>query len=156
MSHCIDFSKDSGKDTVIVAHARKRALCEPCAFRSPDGDECCCLMRDNFFDPRPDFRDEVGDLTLWVGTYGDIKKRRSGTCYKLLKSYAKWDASYPGISVLPDGTILVVTYVKYRPEDPNHSVVATRLPTSHDHAYLMPGDEPASGAVVTMRPWVER
>lgn len=89
MSHCIDFSKDSGKDTVIVAHARKRALCEPCAFRSPDGDECCCLMRDNFFDPRPDFRDEVGDLTLWVGTYGDIKKRRSGTCYKLLKSYAK-------------------------------------------------------------------
>ncbi|HEX72637.1 MAG TPA: exo-alpha-sialidase, partial [Candidatus Hydrogenedentes bacterium] len=43
-------SNDGGlmwSEPVVVAKVEEKAPCEPFAFRSPDGDELCCLMREN-------------------------------------------------------------------------------------------------------------
>jgi hypothetical protein len=55
-------------------------------------------------------------FVAWVGTYDDIKAGRPGQYrIKLLHSYAGWDCGYPGMAILPDGTIVATTYIKYRP-----------------------------------------
>ena len=46
---------------------------------------------------------------------------------KLLHSHAGGDCGYPGVEVLPDGTIVATTYIKYRPGPEKHSVVCTRF-----------------------------
>jgi len=149
--------------------------CEPFVFRSPDGDELCCLMRENTHQELslvmfstdegdswsrpvdsawaltgdrhagvqlPDgrwviaFRDQApesetrGHFVAWVGTYDDIRRGRPGQCrIKLLHSFAEnvWDCGYPGIALLPDGTIAATTYIKYRPGPEQHSVVSVRF-----------------------------
>lgn len=80
------------------------------------------------------FRDQArnsstrGHFTAWVGTYEDIRKGRPGQYrIKLLHSYAGFDCGYPGMGLLPDGTILATTYIKYRPGKRKHSVVSTRF-----------------------------
>lgn len=43
-------TKDGGftwSDPVLVASAKGKDLCEPYVFRSPKGDELCCLLREN-------------------------------------------------------------------------------------------------------------
>ncbi len=37
------------------------------------------------------------------------------------------DCGYPGMEILPDGTIIATTYIKYRPGKDKHSVVSTRF-----------------------------
>ena len=37
----------------VVAAVPDKQPCEPFAFRSPDGEELCCLMRENSYFPRP-------------------------------------------------------------------------------------------------------
>jgi len=157
----------------FVADVPGKAPCEPFVFRSPDGDELCCLMRENthkgnslmmfsqdeaktWSEPVdtpwglsgdrhmgvyiPDgrlviaFRDQApgsptrGHFVAWVGTYDDIRKGRAGQCrIKLLHSNAGGDCGYPGMELLPDGTIVATTYVKYRPGPKKHSVVSTRF-----------------------------
>ena len=80
------------------------------------------------------FRDQApesstrGHFVAWVGTYEDIQKSRPGRYrVKLLHSYAGWDCGYPGLQILPDGTIIATTYIKYRPGKEKHSVVSTRF-----------------------------
>ncbi|MBQ9872931.1 MAG: exo-alpha-sialidase [Thermoguttaceae bacterium] len=83
------------------------------------------------------FRDQAidsetrGHFVGWVGTYDDIKNGRPGDYrVKLLHSYAKpWagDCGYPGVAVLKDGTVVALTYVKYRDDENKHSIVATRF-----------------------------
>jgi hypothetical protein len=64
----------------------------------------------------------------WVGTYDDIKQNQSGQFrVKLLHSNAGFDCGYPGIQVLPDGTIFALTYIKYKPGNDKHSVVGVRF-----------------------------
>lgn len=64
----------------------------------------------------------------WVGTYDDIKNGKPGEYrIKLLHSYAGGDCGYPGMEILPDGTIVATTYIKYRDEKNKHSVVSTRF-----------------------------
>lgn len=80
-----------------------------------------------------------GGFCAWVGPYEAI---RSGTgkdvvYVKLLKqhkggdsetrSYWRGDCGYPGVSVLPDGTVVAVTYVQYKDGDELRSIVAVRL-----------------------------
>ncbi len=149
--------------------------CEPFAFRSPDGKEICCLLRENThkgrslmifsgdnaetWSPPVDtpwgltgdrhwgvytqdgrlvvvFRDQAlgsptkGDFVGWVGTYDDIKAGKPGQFrVKLLHSYAKnkMDCGYPGIQLLPDGSIVALTYIKYKPDENKHSVVGVRF-----------------------------
>ncbi len=69
-----------------------------------------------------------GHFVAWVGTYDDIKNGNPGEYrVKLLNSYAGWDCGYPGMEILPDGTIVATTYIKYWDDQRKHSVVSTRF-----------------------------
>lgn len=70
----------------------------------------------------------LGSFVAWVGTYDDIKNGKPGQYrVKLLHSNAGWDCGYPGMHTLEDGTILALTYIKYKPGEEKHSIVATRF-----------------------------
>lgn len=83
------------------------------------------------------FRDQApgsetfGHFVGWVGTYGDIKEGRPGDYrVKLLHSYAQprpHDCGYPGVALMPDGTVVALTYIKYKDDENKHSIVATRF-----------------------------
>jgi len=69
-----------------------------------------------------------GHFVAWVGTYEDIKNGMPGEYrVKLLHSYAGKDCGYPGMEILPDGTIVATTYIKYREGKAKHSVVSARF-----------------------------
>jgi hypothetical protein len=85
------------------------------------------------------FRDQAvnsptkGHFVGWVGTYDDIKNRQAGQFrVKLLHSNAGGDCGYPGIQLLPDGSIFVFSYIKYEPGADKHSVVGTRFKLTKD------------------------
>ena len=64
----------------------------------------------------------------WVGTYEDIVAGKPGQYrLKLLHSYKRGDCGYPAVEVLPDGTIVATTYVKYREGPERNSVVSVRF-----------------------------
>jgi len=52
-----------------------------------------------------------GDWVAWVGTWEDIVEGRPGQ-YRLRLGDNKhaWDCAYPGVELLPDGTIVTTTY----------------------------------------------
>lgn len=69
-----------------------------------------------------------GHFVAWVGTYEDIGDDRSGQYkVKLLHNYAGMDCGYPGLEILPDGTVVATTYIKYHPGAEKHSVVSVRF-----------------------------
>ena len=69
-----------------------------------------------------------GHFVAWVGTYEDIRRNKPGEYrVKLLHSNAGSDCGYPGMELLPDGTIIATTYIKYRDDNYKHSVVSTRF-----------------------------
>lgn len=159
----------------VVASVAGKNPCEPFVFRSPDGSELGCLMRENTHKERSlvmfsrdegatwstpvntcwgltgdrhagvfmkdgrlviAFRDQAlnsptrGHFVAWVGTYDDIQNGRPGQYrVKLLHSHATrvGDCGYPGMELLPDGTIVATTYVKYAPGKEKHSVVSVRF-----------------------------
>ncbi len=52
-----------------------------------------------------------GDWVGWVGTYDDIVQGREGQYRIRFKDNKnRWDTTYPGVDVLPDGTFVVTTY----------------------------------------------
>lgn len=52
-----------------------------------------------------------GDWVGWVGTYEDIVRGREGQYrVRLMDNKHEWDAAYPGVEILPDGTIVTTTY----------------------------------------------
>ena len=64
----------------------------------------------------------------WVGNYDDIRNGQSDRCrIKLLHSHAGSDCGLPGVELLPDGTIVATTYIKYRVGNKKHSVVSVRF-----------------------------
>ncbi len=82
------------------------------------------------------FRDQAlgsetkGHFIAWVGTYDDLKNSKPGQYrIKLLHSHAKnvGDCGYPGMELLPDGTIVATTYIKYADGPEKHSVVSVRF-----------------------------
>ncbi len=159
----------------VVAAVEGKNPCEPFVFRSPDGGELCCLMRENTHKGRSlmmfstdegatwsrpvdtnwgltgdrhigvatgdgrwlfAFRDQApgsptkGHFVAWVGSYDDLKQGRPGQYrVKLLHSHASrvGDCGYPGVERLADGTLVITTYLKYRPGPEKHSVVSLRL-----------------------------
>ena len=69
-----------------------------------------------------------GNFVAWVGTYDDLVKGREGQ-YRLLllRQHENFgDCGYAGLEVLPDGTFIATTYVRYRPGELN-SVVSVRF-----------------------------
>ncbi len=52
-----------------------------------------------------------GDWVAWVGRWEDIVEGREGQYRVRLKDNKhRWDCAYPGVEILPDGTIVAVTY----------------------------------------------
>ena len=147
--------------------------CEPYVFCSPDGDELCCIMRENkrtgtslvmfsrdegktwskavdtpwgltgdrhhgirlpdgrlvivFRNASPKAKDK--GFIAWVGTYDDIRQGKPGQYrVSLLKTFK--DGFYPGLHLLPDGTIIATTYANYRQEDVGCSIVSVRFKIS--------------------------
>jgi len=61
----------------------------------------------------------------WVGTYDDLLNCREGQ-YRIKLLHTFKTTEYPGLSLMPDGTFVAVTSLKYR-EDENYSIVATHF-----------------------------
>lgn len=166
----------------IVAKVDGKNPCEPFVFRSPNGKELCCLLRENSHKGRSlmmfshdegstwstpvdtswgltgdrhngvftsdgrmvvCFRDQAinsptrGHFVAWVGTYDDLKNGAPGQYrIKLLHHYGKriGDCGYPGVELLPDGTIVATTYVKYTNGPEQNSVVSVRFKLSETDA----------------------
>ena len=52
-----------------------------------------------------------GDWCAWVGTFEDVVEGREGQYrVRLMDNRHRWDCAYPGVEVLPDGTIIATTY----------------------------------------------
>jgi hypothetical protein len=52
-----------------------------------------------------------GDWLAWLGSYDDVKEGRSGQVrLRLMDNHNKFDCAYPGLEILPDGTIFTATY----------------------------------------------
>lgn len=178
-------SQDGGltwADPAKVGEKEGYSPCEPCVFRTPDGNTLVCVARENnrvsnslmmFSDDEgntwtpleetpwgltgdrhvlkyiPDgrliavFRDMAsgsptkGHFVAWVGNYKDLREGTSGQYkIKLLHSYAGSDCGYPGLEILPDGTILAITYIKLRPGKEQHSIVGVRFKLDETDAML--------------------
>jgi hypothetical protein len=73
--------------------------------RAPDG-RLFISFRDTTLDSKT-----KGDWVAWVGTYDDIVHGREGQYRVRLKKNTKGaDCAYPGVEILPDGTIVTTTY----------------------------------------------
>ena len=80
------------------------------------------------FRDRAPYSPTFGHFVAWVGTYEDIRNGRPGQYrIKLLHSHAGTDCGYPGLELLPDGTFVATTYIKYKPGPEKHSVVSVRF-----------------------------
>ena len=75
----------------------------------------------------------------WVGRYDDIVEgSEGGYLVNLLKSHAGIDHTYPGLELLPDGTFVGTTYIKYRPDANLHSIVSVRFKLSETDERVSP------------------
>ncbi|MFM7243818.1 MAG: cytochrome c peroxidase [Planctomycetaceae bacterium] len=69
----------------------------------------------------------AGDWVAWVGTWDDIAAGRDGQYrVRLMDNTHAWDCAYPGVEVLPDGTILTTTYGHWVKGEPPF-IVSIRL-----------------------------
>jgi hypothetical protein len=81
-----------------------------------------------FRNASPNSKDK-GGFIAWVGTYDDLRKGNPGQYrVSLLKTFK--DGFYPGLHLLPDGTLVATTYTTYRPEDQGCSIVSVRFTMS--------------------------
>ena len=57
-----------------------------------------------------------GDWVAWVGTWDDLIARKSGQYrVRLARNWRGTDCAYPGVELLPDGTIVTTTYGHWVP-----------------------------------------
>jgi hypothetical protein len=89
-----------------------------------------------------------GSFVAWVGTYADILAGKPGQCrVKILHQHgdggwSRYDCGYPGLELLPDGTFVATTYVKYRPGPEKNSVVSVRFRLNEIDAARLSSAEP--------------
>jgi hypothetical protein len=68
-----------------------------------------------------------GDWVAWVGRYEDLVRRTEGQYrVRLMKNHKTQDCAYPGVEILPDGTIVTTTYGHWTPGQEPY-VVSVRL-----------------------------
>jgi len=106
---------------------------------APDG-RMVVVMRDT-----AEFSPTRGSFVAWVGKYEDIIKGREGQYRaKLLHQYSKsnpLDCGYAGLEVLPDGTLVATTYIKYTPGPELNSIVSVRFKLSELDAKIATGPQ---------------
>jgi hypothetical protein len=69
-----------------------------------------------------------GDWVAWVGTYDDLVHGRPGQYrIRLKKNYKGADCAYPGVEILPDGTIVATTYGHWIEGEPPY-ILSVRFP----------------------------
>jgi hypothetical protein len=68
-----------------------------------------------------------GDWVAWVGKYDDIVSGREGQYrVRLMHNTSGADCAYPGLEVLPDGTIVTTTYGHWTKDEPPY-IMSVRL-----------------------------
>lgn len=68
-----------------------------------------------------------GDWVAWVGTWEDLVAGREGQYrVRLMDNHDDADCAYPGVELLPDGTIVTTTYGHWTPDEPPY-IVCVRL-----------------------------
>jgi len=68
-----------------------------------------------------------GDWVAWIGSYDDIKQGRPGEYrVRIMDNTNAWDSTYPGVEVLPDGTVVTTTYGHWT-QDSEPYIVSVRL-----------------------------
>ncbi|REK21564.1 MAG: hypothetical protein DWQ41_21085 [Planctomycetota bacterium] len=68
-----------------------------------------------------------GDWVAWVGTYTDIVEGREGQYrIRLMDNHKGADCAYPGVELLPDGSIFTTTYGHWTPGEEPY-IVGVRL-----------------------------
>jgi hypothetical protein len=71
-----------------------------------------------------------GDWVAWVGTYNDLVQGLPGQYrIRLKKNYRGYDCAYPGVELLPDGTIVTTTYGHWI-EGEQPFILSVRFPIS--------------------------
>ncbi len=71
-----------------------------------------------------------GDWVAWVGTYDDMVQGREGQYrVRLMENHKDSDCGYPGVEVLPDGTIVTTSYGHWVEGEPPY-IVSVRLKLS--------------------------
>jgi hypothetical protein len=71
-----------------------------------------------------------GDWVAWVGTYDDLVQGRQGQYrVRLMQNHSGRDCAYPGVEVLPDGTIVTTTYGHWT-EGESPYIVSVRIKLS--------------------------
>lgn len=94
------------------------------AVTTPDGRLVVCMRDTGAHYGSP----TAPHFIAWVGHYDDIASGRDGQYrVKLLHSHKGGDNGYPGVELLPDGTIVATTYIKYREGPEKNSVVSVRF-----------------------------
>ena len=70
-----------------------------------------------------------GDWVAWVGTWEDIIGGREGQYrVRLMDNHKSADCAYPGVLILPDGTIVTTTYGHWtKGESPYIATVRLKL-----------------------------
>ena len=82
-----------------------------------------------------------GDWVAWVGTFDDLVAGRVGSYRIRLKKNTKGsDCAYPGVEVLPDGTIVTTTYGHWTAGDPPY-ILSVRLRLQECDARLSAGSK---------------
>lgn len=68
-----------------------------------------------------------GHFVAWIGSYDELVQGGAKGCYrvKLLHSH-RGNVEYPSLEILPDGSILAINSLVYRPGE-NYSIVSTRF-----------------------------
>ena len=78
------------------------------------------------------FRDQAsgptqGDWVAWIGTYEDLRHGGRGQYrVRLMENHHRADCAYPGVEVLPDGTVVTTTYGHWTPGESPY-IVSVRL-----------------------------
>ena len=71
--------------------------------------------------------DHQGDWVAWVGTYDDLVQGAEGQYVVRLKDNKKSaDCAYPGVNILPNGTIVTTTYGHWSANQPPY-ILSVRL-----------------------------
>lgn len=80
-----------------------------------------------------------GDWIAWVGTYDDVTGAKPGQYRVRLKDNKDaWDCGYPGVSILPDGTVVCVTYGHWDEGKPPY-ILCVRFSLGELDAIAAPG-----------------